>query len=201
MSHQKTYFMKTFNLIFNLILFSTLDFIIKFLLDLIHSGFEKLNFQPILRLADNVSALSNFTFGLGIASVSLVILLTTLEIVNRSRYDSVLNYFKSIKQTFGLRRFMGQSERSEKSVETQKVTSYNPIKDKFNRSVHKCCVDVMNDEILVFIKVPKTQQTQKILNELQSQIKEETSSQNPEYIFSSFERHQNCLWLQGTKRK
>lgn len=96
---------------------------------------------------------------------------------------------------------MGQSEHSGKIVETQKVTISNPINDKFNRAVRKSCVDVRNDKILAFIKIPSTQQTQKILKELEAQIKEEISSQNPEYIFSNFERVHNQLWLQGTKRK
>lgn len=96
---------------------------------------------------------------------------------------------------------MRQSEPSEKIAETQKVTISNPINDKFNRAVRKSCVDLRNDKILVFIKIPHTQQTQKILKELEAQIKEEISSQNPEYIFSNFERVHNQLWLQGTKRK
>ena len=88
-----------------------------------------------------------------------------------------------------------------KIVDAQKVTAYNPINDKFNRSVAKCCIDITQRKIIVFIKVPRTQQTQKILKDLESQIKEEISSQNPEYIFSNFERTHNQLWLQGTKRK
>ena len=61
-------------------------------------------------------------------------------------------------------------------------------------------VDIRRDSAQIFIKVPRTQQTQKILKELEAQIKEEISSQNPDYIFSNFERHHNQLWLRGTKR-
>ena len=198
---KKTYFMRTLNLNLRLILFSILTFIIKVFLDFMSASFEKSSLLPLFKLSNSISAFSHFTFELSVGLFSLVILLTTLELINRFKYDSWINYFKSIKQTFNLRRFMGQSEHSEKIVETQKVTISNPINDKFNRAVRKSCVDLRNDKILVFIKIPHTQQTQKILKELEAQIKEEISSQNPEYIFSNFERVHNQLWLQGTKRK
>lgn len=62
-------------------------------------------------------------------------------------------------------------------------------------------IDVRQEQIIVFIKVPRTQQTQKILNELTVQIKEEIASQNPSYIFSNLERTHNKMWLQGTRNK
>ena len=198
---KKTYFMRTFNLNLRLVLFSISTFIITVFLDFMSASFEKSSLLPLFKLSNSISAFSNFTFELSVGLLSLVTLLTTLELINRFKSDSWINYFKSIKQTFNLRRFIRQSERSGKIVETQKVTIFNPINEKFNRAVRKSCIDVKNGEILVFIKIPSTQQTQKILKELEAQIKEEISNQNPEYIFSNFERHRNQLWLQGTKRK
>ncbi len=198
---KKTYFMRTFNLNLRLVLFSISTFIITVFLDFMSASFEKSSLLPLFKLSNSISAFSNFTFELSVGLLSLVTLLTTLELIKRFKSDSWINYFKSIKQTFNLRRFMRQSERSGKIVETQKVTIFNPINEKFNRAVRKSCIDVKNGEILVFIKIPRTQQTQKILKELEAQIKEEISNQNPEYIFSNFERHRNQLWLQGTKRK
>lgn len=193
--------MRTFNLNLRLVLFSISTFIITVFLDFMSASFEKSSLLPLFKLSNSISAFSNFTFELSVGLLSLVTLLTTLELIKRFKSDSLINYFKSIKQTFNLRRFMRQSERSGKIVETQKVTIFNPINEKFNRAVRKSCIDVKNGEILVFIKIPSTQQTQKILKELEAQIKEEISNQNPEYIFSNFERHRNQLWLQGTKRK
>lgn len=193
--------MKTFNLIFNLILFSILDFIILASINIIIESLMKYNVDFLMDLIHFLISTSNFLLLLGIVSTSTIVILTAIEVTSRIRSDYISNFFQSIKQTFSLRRFMGQSENYEKIVDTQKVTAYNPINDKFNRSVRKCYIDVMDDKIIVFIKVPRTQQTQKILKELESQIKEEISSQNPEYIFSNFERHHNQLWLQGTKRK
>ncbi|EQC90567.1 hypothetical protein LLT1_13540, partial [Lactococcus cremoris subsp. cremoris TIFN1] len=190
---KKTYFMRTFNLNLRLILFSILTFIITVFLNFMSASFEKSSLLPLFKLSNSISAFSNFTFELSVGLLSLVTLLTTLELINRFKSDSWINYFKSIKQTFNLRRFMRQSERSGKIVETQKVTIFNPINEKFNRAVRKSCIDVKNGEILVFIKIPSTQQTQKILKELEAQIKEEISNQNPEYIFSNFERHRNQL--------
>ncbi|MBS5601503.1 MULTISPECIES: hypothetical protein [Lactococcus] len=201
MNLKKTYFMKTFNLIFNLILFSILDFIILASINIIIESLMQYNVDFLMDLIHFLISTSNFLLLLGIISTSTIVILTAIEVTSRIRSDYISNFFQSTKQTFSLRRFMGQSEKSEKIVDTQKVTAHNPINDKFNRSVRKCYIDVMDDKIIVFIKVPRTQQTQKILKELESQIKEEISSQNPEYIFSNFERHHNQLWLQGTKRK
>lgn len=198
---KKTYFMKTFNLTTNLLILSVLDVVITFLLKFLSEMLYKSKIQLFRQLYSYPSLASDFLFELSIGLVLITLTLIGIELISRFRSDSLPNYFKSIKQTFSLRRFMGQSERSEKIVDAQKVTAYNPINDKFNRSVAKCCIDITQRKIIVFIKVPRTQQTQKILKDLESQIKEEISSQNPEYIFSNFERTHNQLWLQGTKRK
>lgn len=198
---KKTYFIKTFNLTTNLFILSILDVIIVFLLKLLSEMLYKSKIQLFLQLTKYPSQASEVLLEIAIGVVFFTLILIGAEFILRFRSDSLFNYFKSIKQTLNLRRFMRQRERSEKIVDSQKVTAYNPINDKFNRSVNKCCVDITQRKIIVFIKVPRTQQTQKILKDLESHIKEEISSQNPEYIFSNFERTHNHLWLQGTKRK
>ncbi|MDU7040410.1 MAG: hypothetical protein E6346_13925 [Lactococcus lactis] len=151
----------------------------------------------IYHVIQSISELDHF---MGTVTLVLSVILTAKEWTSRIYSDNILNWFKSVKQTLSLRKFMRQSERSEKIVDAQKVTSFNPINDRFNRSVRLAVVDIRRETAQIFIKVRRTQQTQKILKELETQIKEEVSSQNPDYIFSNFERHHNQLWLQGTKR-
>ena len=80
------------------------------------------------------------------------------------------------------------------------VTRFNPILRKFNRATSKCVVDVRNDSVTILIKYPKTQQSQKLLREMENYIKEEISSRNPEYYFSAPNRRGNKLWFKSTKR-
>ena len=125
------------------------------------------------------------------------------EILNRFRFDSLLNYFKSVYFTFKLRQFLTQREKSEKitTINIQDITTYNHINSTFNHYVHKSIVDIRKDDVTVFVKVPRDQQGQKILYDMTSQLEEEVSSQHPNYYFSAPNRIRNTLWLVGKKRQ
>ncbi len=201
---KKTYFIKTFNIILNLnilILFETVFF---FLFKFLVFNFEKnsalQNCSIILEAKKWILQLSYYCESLEKITLIFVVLLLFVELFLRLRKDSILNYFKSVFQTFKLRNFLAQSERSEKTVENQNVTSYNPIFKDFNKAVHKCVIDVRNERMIVFIKVPHTQQAQKLLKDMEAQIKEEISSRNLDYYFSAPHRVKNKMWLIGTKR-
>ena len=127
-------------------------------------------------------------------------MLTIFGLFVKIKDDSILNIFKSIWQTYRFRHFMVQSERTEKTIEMQKAQSINLIYNNFNKAVKKCVVDVSRDKIIIFIKVPNSQQAQKILKEMESQIREEVSSRNPDYYFSAPDRVKNSMWFIGTKR-
>jgi len=196
--------MRTFNLNILLIVSSILAFLLEVLLRLALHTWDKsplFDFKGIvIQIYHVIQSISELDHFMGTVTLVLSVILTAKEWTSRIYSDNILNWFKSVKQTLSLRKFMRQSERSEKIVDAQKVTSFNPINDRFNRSVRLAVVDIRRETAQIFIKVPRTQQTQKILKELETQIKEEVSSQNPDYIFSNFERHHNQLWLQGTKR-
>ncbi|MDC0825846.1 hypothetical protein [Lactococcus petauri] len=201
---KKSYFMRTFNLNILLIVSSILAFLLEVLLRLALHTWDKsplFDFKRIvIQIYHVIQSISELDHFMGTVTLVLSVILTAKEWTSRIYSDNILNWFRSVKQTLSLRKFMRQSERSEKIVDAQKVTSLNPINDRFNRSVRLAVVDIRRETAQIFIKVPCTQQTQKILKELETQIKEEVSSQNPDYIFSNFERHHNQLWLQGTKR-
>lgn len=196
--------MRTFNLNILLIVSSILAFLLEVLLRLALHTWDKsplFDFKGIvIQIYHVIQSISELDHFMGTVTLVLSVILTAKEWTSRIYSDNILNWFKSVKQTLSLRKFMRQSERSEKIVDAQKVTSFNPINNRFNRSVRLAVVDIRRETAQIFIKVPRTQQTQKILKELETQIKEEVSSQNPDYIFSNFERHHNQLWLQGTKR-
>ena len=130
-------------------------------------------------------------------------LLIAIEVILRIINDSIINYFKSVYQTIRLRQFLRQDENTESiiSIDNQTtVTKFNPILKNFNQSVQKATVDVRKTSVVVFIKYPRTQQAQKLLRDMESHIKEEIASRNPNYYFSSPNREGNKLWFKATRR-
>jgi len=136
--------------------------------------------------------------------ISLInLFLIIIELVLRAIYDKPANYFRSAYQTIRLIQFLRQDENSQLAFSidnSSTVTRFNPILRKFNRATSKCVVDVRNDSVTILIKYPKTQQSQKLLREMENYIKEEISSRNPEYYFSAPNRRGNKLWFKSTKR-
>lgn len=196
--------MRTYNLNIYLILFSLLTGFLGWSL-----GFLASTLDLTLPISLDLSQANSYlAIGSHYAYMAMSYLLGTLfasvtfEIVNRVRFDNLLNYFKSIYHTFKLRNFLTQREKSEKvtTIDNQTITTYNPINGSFNRCAHKSVVDIRKDEVTVFIKVPRDQQGQKVLVDMTSQLKEEVSSQHPDYYFSAPNRVRNSLWLVGKRR-
>lgn len=197
---KKSYFSKSFNLNIYLFIISALGFLFSTMLNYL-----------ILRL-DNIKLLSPPTLqhltklhhsALLVSSLVLtcLVLSVTAEVISHSLTDSVLNYLKSIFATVRFRQFARQNERINKTpTDTSTQISVNPIFRDFNRAVGKSVVDITRQKIFVYIKIPRSQQSQKILREMEAMIKEEISSRNPDYYFSSPERFKNHLWFIGTKR-
>lgn len=137
----------------------------------------------------------------GILMIPITLLLT--EFMIRIRQDNFWNYFKSLHQTRHLRQFLKQEEKSESviSIDDQTtVTKLNPILEQFNQAIEKCLVDVRNKSVIIYIQYPKTQQSQKLLKDMEEHIQEEVSNQNPNYYFSAPNREGNSLWYIGTRR-
>ncbi|ARE24328.1 hypothetical protein FIB49_07225 [Lactococcus cremoris] len=200
---KKTYFIKTFNLIQNLFALFANEVIANLLLHLLNYIIEKestATFTLFIQVEKISVFLSSCLNSVEVFTFALLAVLTIFGLFVKIKDDSILNIFKSIWQTYRFRHFMVQSERTEKTIEMQKAQSINLIYNNFNKAVKKCVVDVSRDKIIIFIKVPNSQQAQKILKEMESQIREEVSSRNPDYYFSAPDRVKNSMWFIGTKR-
>lgn len=201
---KRSFFIKTFNFNINLIIFFLLTGFLGWSLDFLASTLD----LTLLISLDFSQVNSYLAIGSHYAYMAMSYLLGTLfasvmlEVLNRIRFDNLFNYFKSIYHTFKLRNFLTQREKSEKvtTIDNQTITTYNPINGSFNRCAHKSVVDIRKDEVTVFIKVPRDQQGQKVLGDMTSQLKEEVSSQHPDYYFSAPNRVRNNLWLVGKRR-
>ncbi|KXT73260.1 hypothetical protein SGADD02_00294 [Streptococcus gallolyticus] len=126
----------------------------------------------------------------------------TFEGIHRIVNDSLWNYLASIYQTLRLRQFLKQDNLSEPllTADTQTVTHANPILKVFNQSVSKCVVDIRKETVTVLLRLPRTQQAQKVLKEMEEDIKEEIANRYPHYYFSAPNRVGNQLWFIGTRR-
>ena len=129
------------------------------------------------------------------------------ECIWRLKSDLLINLGISFVGTLRFRRFLRQSKPTLienitliQMVSEHPKTAENKIISLFNRAIHKSVLELTNEQLRVFIKVPKEAQAQKILKEHEEQIKEHVASLYPAYLISTFERKKFELWLIGTKR-
>lgn len=155
-------------------------------------------FLPILYVS--VIILDILKAGL-IAISTMLLTLLLLEIINRLKKDSLLNFWKSVVGTFRFQQFLKQSQALPANNSSEQSQAGNIITTRFNQTVRKSVLDISEERLLLYIKIPKTAQAQKMLKEHEEQIKEHIASYYPDYIVSPFERQKSVLWLIGTKRK
>lgn len=203
---KKSFFQKTYNLIINLTIISLICFLAQFCLGLFYqaielSGLSQYNNSFILinESLDNIKQVI-LVFSISILAISSILVIG--QLLYRIAKDSIWNYFKSVYQTIRMRQFLKQVEYSEPivTIENQTITRFNPVLSEFNQSVRKCTVDIRQEEVSIFLKLPRTQQAQKLLKDMEEHIKEEISNYNPNYYFSTPLRVENKLWFKGTKR-
>ena len=207
MNVKKNFFQRTFNITVTLLMYSLfflcLTIGLRLLQDLIanaQSTYLSHLFEAIKQWA---SKGEYYTKTLAILLPLIAAFIIIIELILRLLYDTPINYFKSAYQTIRLAQFLRQDENSQLAFSidnSSTVTKFNPILRKFNRATSKCVVDVRKDSVTIVIKYPKTQQAQKLLRDMESYIKEEISSRNPDYYFSAPNRRGNKLWFKSTKR-
>ncbi len=207
MNIKKNFFQRTFNITVTILMyglfFLCLTIGLRLLQDLmanVQSTYLSHLFEMIKRWAGKGEY---YTKNLAILLPLIALFLITIELILRAIYDKPANYFKSAYQTLRLIQFLRQDENSQLAFSidnSSTVTRFNPILRKFNRATSKCVVDVRKDSVTIVIKYPKTQQAQKLLRDMETYIKEEISSRNPEYYFSAPNRRGNKLWFKSTKR-
>ena len=203
---KKTFFQKSYNLISSLLFIGLISFILSFAFNLLVKLFGDFDIPSlnsfIIIIQNKLSLLGSYTSQIAIL-VLVAISLIIVELTQRMISDSILNYFKSVYQTIRLRQFLRQDDKSESAITIDNqttITKFNPILKNFNQTVGKATVDVRKSTVVVFLKYPRTQQAQKLLRDMEAHIKEEISSRNPNYYFSSPNREGNKLWFKATRR-
>ena len=204
---KKTFFQKSYNLISSLLFVGLISFILSFAFNLLVKLFGDFDIPSlnsfIIIIQDKLILLGSYTSRIATILVLVAVSLIIVELTQRMISDSILNYFKSVYQTIRLRQFLRQDDKSESAITIDNqttITTFNPILKNFNQTVGKATVDVRKSNVVVFLKYPRTQQAQKLLRDMESHIKEEISSRNPNYYFSSPNREGNKLWFKATRR-
>lgn len=198
---KKTYFQRTYNVTVFLVMFDILSlglgYATKFLSEILQTN--QIDFRLVIEKLILVSA---YSYKVGLVLLLALIVLVGVELYQRIARDSMLNYLKSIYQTIRLRIFLKQvlTYESMMTIEKQTVNHQNPVMLQFNKAVRWSVVDVHKKEVKVLLKVPRTQQAQKLFKEMEDDIREEISNRNPKYYFSTPTRDGNKLWFVGTKR-
>lgn len=167
-------------------------------------------FYILLKITSKISNLTDITKNLsiihtvillsGIFIFNLLIFITLLEIYQRVKYDSISNLVKSIYQTIKLRKFLKQHQTHEDNKSFNQKANINPILKNFNSSVKHCIVDVRKNVVIAIFKIPTKQQANKILKDMEQQLKEEVSNLNPTYYFSNVQRFKKYIYIKGTIR-
>ena len=207
MNVKKNFFQRTFNITVTLLMYSLfflcLTIGLRLLQDLIANAQSTYLSHLFEAIKQWTSKGEYYTKTLAILLPLIAAFIIIIELILRLLYDTPINYFKSAYQTIRLAQFLRQDENSQLAFSidnSSTVTRFNPILRKFNRATSKCVVDVRKDSVTIVIKYPKTQQAQKLLRDMESYIKEEISSRNPDYYFSAPNRKGNKLWFKSTKR-
>ena len=207
MKDKKNFFQRTFNMTVILLMYGLFFFCLTMGLILLQDLMANAQSTYLSHLFEVIKQWASkgeyYTKNLAILLPLIALFLITIELILRAIYDKPANYFKSAYQTLRLIQFLRQDENSQLAFSidnSSTVTRFNPILRKFNRATSKCVVDVRKESVTIVIKYPKTQQAQKLLRNMESYIKEEISSRNPDYYFSAPDRKGNKLWFKSTKR-
>lgn len=201
---KKTYFIRVFPiLIFLTQIFILLSLILLFQLLLhklwVQESSNTFLFRLLIDFSQNLQ--KGLIVGLFVSPVILLLLL--LPIVSKRKETTPIYYLgRSILGTLRYRRFLTQAQqlRLPKIGEQQQKTAEDKTLLRFNRAVRQSVLEIKEQQLVLFIKVPKEAQSQKLLKEHEEQIKEHIASFYPEYIVSTFERRKFGLWLIGTRR-
>lgn len=201
---KKTYFQKIYNLIVILITVLLLTFclslICELLADFFRGNITKFNSVFWGNVVDKTIWLSELSRKITVLLVLVSILLVGVEAYQRIRNDSLWNSIRSIYQTIRLRKFLKQKNNHSMIFEDNVITSQESIQEQFNRAVRCSSLDVKCNKVQACIKIPRTQQSQRLLKEMGEDIREEIASMNKDFYFSHPNREGNLLWFIGTRR-
>lgn len=157
----------------------------------------------LVRLAAAVEPVVNIGWKVTIIISIILTSLVVYEIFLHAKQDRVSYLFHAVYATVMFHGFMyrpdDQSDLVINDAHSNTASRKSAIR-LFNKAVRKSVIDFNNSTMAVYIKLPHSQQAQKILKEMQNDIKEEISNRNPQYYVSPPIRSKNQWRYDGTKK-
>lgn len=198
---KKTFFQKNIN---RVIFILTISIPLIVLVSILKISLDKSTYSNN-KLSNLITAIQSFLNAiliLGTAILLLAFLLIAIEVYKRKKYDQPYYLVTSVIQTFKIRRFLKQDESyiDDKFSKINNNNRVNPVLKNFNKSIKHCIVDVRNIDVIVILKIPRNQQSQKILKDMEQQLLDEVTHLNPDYYFSGLQRNGSYLYIKGNKR-
>lgn len=198
---KKTFFIKSYSLCVRLIIASALIEALAILTNLFAKLFTNTSiglFKEVGYQLVNMYIL--FTI-IGMLVCIFSCLICFIEAIIRVKYDKIFNMASSVTETHIIHRFLKQDVTLTTVANVNQLVSNNDHKiKKFNRAIRKSVVDIREDNVTVYIPLPRSQQSQKILKDIDSQLKEQLASDLPDYYFSVATRFKNNLYFEGKRR-
>lgn len=197
----KTYFMRLFNLFWKSLGFSIvmglLSVVVKYFIVFITKFQTTTPSLNLVRVIHFLTLSSDTMKNIAICLMIISSVLLAKEIIVRIRYDSLRNLPKSISGTFKIRKFLIHREIIQKDEEPSQI---NRTVLKYNKAVNHAVIEIWDSQLILYLKLPKEYQAQKMLKDREEEIKEEIASAYPQYLISTFEREKHSLWLKGTRK-
>lgn len=159
----------------------------------------------LLKFPNFLSTYTNLAYNISLAglfSLTVLMFATYLYLIlDKSKNDRVRNFKSSMGETRELHRFLKHNETDLVAPVTLAQTkTSNKVTREFNHFAKRSVIDVQNDIVLVYIEIPRSQQAQKMLHDMDAQLKEQLSNRIPDYYFSNGNRQQNALFIEGKRR-
>ncbi|MER0122763.1 hypothetical protein ABPH35_08360 [Streptococcus sp. ZJ93] len=180
-----TLFTKTLNAIINTFCLIIMAALVHIGLSILLDTIQALNIsylQPICQIFDSLIAAADTV--LAILILTFTVLMIT-NVIERLRYDSLLNWFKSFSATFKLRKFMKLEDPKEDFHDSSKSLK---IYKQYNILLKYCFVDLQYAECIILIKVPNTVQVSDLLTPILPKIRDYIANEYPDYKFSPFKK-------------
>ena len=196
---KSTYFIRTFNVVIKISLISIILGAFTFVIYFLHTLILKITFLNTVYPTLEFHLRNGYLYFavLTIFSMFIWFVIIIVELLNRLLNDSLLNLIKSIWKTFRFRSSLKYRIPNNKSVAVNNTMSNYA---EFNKSMNKLVVDLRKDKAIVRLKIPRGQQAQKLLIDMQQSIRDSLSYSNNSYIFFFFLRRKNWIYINGTKR-
>lgn len=198
---KKSFFMHTYNVVFTMLYLFGISYSLISALTLMSYFMEGSEINEYINIRHYVHLLCTKLQLIGIPALLILIILVLSEIINRLIFDSFILYLVSIIKTKNLKKFLYQKQIVDSNIQSSNsLRKTDPTIKEFNKTMRKTVLDVRRGYILIYIKIPYSQQAQKLLFDMKVDIINELKNTNDKYYFSEPIRSGNKLWITG-KRK